>query len=71
MFVGQMGPGDPGGLGPGMGGMAGMAGHKPARSPKSPPGDIDWQKLHHQFFDEKNMDSELGELTRRYYSTCF
>lgn len=50
-----MGPGDPGGPGPG---------HKPAlRSPKSPANaDIDWQKIHHQFFDDpKSMDTELSE----------
>jgi hypothetical protein len=53
-----MGPGDPGGLGPG----AGM-GHKPGlRSPKSPANDIDWQKIHHQFFDDpKSMDNELSK----------
>ncbi|CAH0731581.1 unnamed protein product, partial [Brenthis ino] len=54
----NMGPGDPGGLGPGLG--PGLA-HKAARSPKSPPADIDWQKLHHQFFDDsKNMDTDLS-----------
>lgn len=54
-----MGPGDPGGLGPGLG--PGL-GHKSSRSPKSPPSDIDWQKLHHHFFDEnKNMDTDLSE----------
>ncbi|CAH4036451.1 protein BCL9 homolog isoform X2 [Pieris brassicae] len=35
--------------------------HKNAlRSPKSPGHDIDWQKLQHQFFDDKNMDTELS-----------
>ncbi|CAK1595440.1 unnamed protein product [Parnassius mnemosyne] len=51
----NMGPGDPGGLGPGhKGGL---------RSPKSPSAgaDIDWQKLHHQFFDDpKSMDTDLS-----------
>ncbi|XP_072946097.1 protein BCL9 homolog isoform X3 [Epargyreus clarus] len=53
----NMGPGDPGGLGPGLG-----PGHKPLRSPKSPPpNDIDWQKLHHQFFDDpKPCDNDLS-----------
>ncbi|XP_028025562.1 collagen alpha-1(I) chain-like isoform X4 [Bombyx mandarina] len=56
----NMGPGDPGGLGPGL--VPGL-GHKPGlRSPKSPGGpDIDWQKLQHQFFDDpKSMDTELS-----------
>ncbi|XP_059057991.1 collagen alpha-1(I) chain-like isoform X6 [Achroia grisella] len=70
----NMGPGDPGGLGPGgMGpgglgpgglgpGGAGRAGPG-LRSPKSPAAgaDFDWQKLHHQFFDDpKSMDTELS-----------
>ncbi|XP_048000273.1 collagen alpha-1(I) chain-like [Leguminivora glycinivorella] len=54
----NMGPGDPGGPG-GPGGL-----HKAGlRSPKSPAttGDIDWQKIHHQFFDDpKSMDTDLS-----------
>ncbi|XP_053618987.1 collagen alpha-1(I) chain-like isoform X2 [Plodia interpunctella] len=49
----NMGPGDPGGLGPGAG--------RGLRSPKSPANDIDWHKIHHQFFDDpKSMDNELS-----------
>ncbi|XP_028159663.1 collagen alpha-1(I) chain-like isoform X2 [Ostrinia furnacalis] len=54
----NMGPGDPGGLGPGV-----NVGQKMGlRSPKSPANaDIDWQKIHHQFFDDpKSMDTELS-----------
>lgn len=50
-----MGPGDPGGLGPGV--------HKAGlRSPKSPASaDIDWQKIQHQFFDDpKSMDNDMS-----------
>ncbi|XP_030025246.2 collagen alpha-1(I) chain isoform X3 [Manduca sexta] len=56
----NMGPGDPGGLGPGVGMGVGHKGGM--RSPKSPAGaDIDWQKLHHQFFDDpKSMDTDLS-----------
>ncbi|KAJ2940997.1 hypothetical protein O0L34_g13122 [Tuta absoluta] len=55
----QMGPGDPGGPGgPGPGQM-----HKGRMgSPKSPgAADIDWQKIHHQFFDDpKSMDNDMS-----------
>lgn len=55
----QMGPGDPGGLGPG-----GRAPGPGLRSPKSPASaDIDWQKIHHQFFDDpKSMDNDMSKL---------
>lgn len=57
-----MGPGDPGGLGPGCG-PAGVL-HKGTRSPKSPAPDIDWQKIQHQFFDDpKSIDNDLSKTT--------
>ncbi|XP_052752940.1 collagen alpha-1(I) chain-like isoform X3 [Galleria mellonella] len=59
----NMGPGDPGGLGPGGLGAGAAGAARGLRSPKSPApaADIDWQKLHHQFFDDpKSMDAELG-----------
>ncbi|XP_061724674.1 collagen alpha-1(III) chain-like isoform X3 [Cydia pomonella] len=59
----NMGPGDPGGPG-GPGGVGPGGLHKAGlRSPKSPAttGDIDWQKIHHQFFDDpKSMDTDLS-----------
>lgn len=59
-----MGPGDPGGLGPGVPGGLHKGPGGPMRSPKSPSAgaDIDWQKIHHQFFeDPKSMDNELSK----------
>lgn len=59
-----MGPGDPGGLGPG-GPGPGMGLHKGLRSPKSPAADIDWQKIQHQFFDDpKSIDNDLSTYSR-------
>lgn len=41
------------------------------RSPRSPnSSDLDWQKLHNQFFDhenKQNMDSDLGNKCYYYY----
>ncbi|KAI8425699.1 hypothetical protein MSG28_011502 [Choristoneura fumiferana] len=57
----NMGPGDGGGLGLGPG--PGLHKGPGLRSPKSPASaaDIDWQKIHHQFFDDpKSMDTEMS-----------